>query len=141
MPKRILNVCGVCLGQGISEDGNVIIPIQHKEDCKMSKDMKRAVRHAVKNIKCANCGAYGGKEGKLMKCSGCHAVHYCSSECQKADWKKHKLECKKSDKKDYAFRKKSKRKSRKATRKSTRKSRKATRKSKRKSRKTIRKSS
>jgi hypothetical protein len=30
---------------------------------------------------------------KLMKCSRCLKIHYCSVECQKKDWKRHKSEC------------------------------------------------
>jgi len=28
-------------------------------------------------------------------CSGCKTVYYCSMECQKQDWKKHKVQCNK----------------------------------------------
>ena len=30
---------------------------------------------------------------KLLKCSKCKKVKYCSRECQIADWKKHKKNC------------------------------------------------
>ncbi|XP_054796474.1 histone-lysine N-methyltransferase ASHR1 isoform X2 [Prosopis cineraria] len=30
---------------------------------------------------------------KLKKCSGCQAVWYCGSTCQRAEWKLHRLEC------------------------------------------------
>lgn len=29
----------------------------------------------------------------LKQCSICKAMHYCSTDCQKADWKVHKQEC------------------------------------------------
>ncbi|KAL3641315.1 Histone-lysine N-methyltransferase ashr1 [Castilleja foliolosa] len=29
----------------------------------------------------------------LKKCSACHVVYYCSSKCQKSDWKMHSVEC------------------------------------------------
>ncbi|KAK4490099.1 hypothetical protein RD792_000756 [Penstemon davidsonii] len=29
----------------------------------------------------------------LKKCSACHVVWYCSSKCQKSDWKLHRVEC------------------------------------------------
>lgn len=38
----------------------------------------------------------------LKKCSGCAYAHYCSRECQAADWKKHKLVCTKIAE-QYAF--------------------------------------
>lgn len=33
------------------------------------------------------------RQGKLKKCSACHVTCYCSAECQKKDWKEHKLVC------------------------------------------------
>jgi len=41
--------------------------------------------------KCARCG----DRGKLKVCATCKSISYCSVECQKEDWKKHKLVCKK----------------------------------------------
>ena len=32
---------------------------------------------------------------KLAECPGCKSAHYCSKECQKRDWKTHKVQCKK----------------------------------------------
>ncbi|RLN14509.1 hypothetical protein BBJ28_00013498 [Nothophytophthora sp. Chile5] len=48
---------------------------------------------------CGRCGAVqrftpDNPEGKLMTCGGCRSVAYCSRECQKKAWKKHKVECK-----------------------------------------------
>lgn len=34
-----------------------------------------------------------GQMKKMKKCSGCEKAYYCSPECQKADWKRHKAEC------------------------------------------------
>lgn len=34
-----------------------------------------------------------GASAELLKCSGCKAVYYCSTACQKADWKNHKAQC------------------------------------------------
>jgi hypothetical protein len=46
---------------------------------------------------CINClqDDYGGGS-KHMNCSACHAVSYCSPECQSEDWTEHKKECKKA---------------------------------------------
>ncbi|KAI3394712.1 hypothetical protein diail_2297 [Diaporthe ilicicola] len=45
-------------------------------------------------LRCMNCGDFEAKGGgALKKCSRCHKVQYCSAECQKKDWKKHRMEC------------------------------------------------
>ena len=35
---------------------------------------------------CAACGAGGAGGAAPRACSGCHAVRYCSRDCQLADW-------------------------------------------------------
>eukprot|EP00026_Physarum_polycephalum_P003297 Phypoly_transcript_03307.p1 GENE.Phypoly_transcript_03307~~Phypoly_transcript_03307.p1 ORF type:complete len:548 (-),score=82.99 Phypoly_transcript_03307:692-2335(-) len=40
---------------------------------------------------CAKCDNQGTN---MMVCSRCRCVKYCGKECQKADWKEHKKECK-----------------------------------------------
>lgn len=52
------------------------------------------------SAQCAQCGALqkfssDNPDGKLMMCSACRSVEYCSRECQKKGWKMHKLDCKK----------------------------------------------
>ena len=90
-----LNVCGFCLAHGESDkDGNVIRPVRHYDDCEMEKSVHRGYRHMERDKKCFACGSYGGEEGKLLKCSGCLCVFYCSKECQKSNWKIHKEQCK-----------------------------------------------
>jgi hypothetical protein len=39
---------------------------------------------------CATCGT---GSGTLLACSGCKDVKYCSKNCQREDWKKHKKLC------------------------------------------------
>ena len=45
----------------------------------------------------SSCALYreSGTKIRLFQCSQCLSVYYCSPECQKQDWKKHKPECKK----------------------------------------------
>ncbi|CAD7972879.1 unnamed protein product [Amoebophrya sp. A120] len=46
-------------------------------------------------MSCNKCGTTGANNlEKLKACSRCKIVHYCSEACQRADWKKHKLNCK-----------------------------------------------
>ena len=40
---------------------------------------------------CAVCSTVG--QTKLMQCSRCKVVKYCSAKCQQADWKTHKRHC------------------------------------------------
>ncbi|KAI5121768.1 hypothetical protein M0805_009579 [Coniferiporia weirii] len=42
----------------------------------------------TKDVGCAVCG-----EKMKSVCSGCHSVSYCSKDCQRADWKRHKPAC------------------------------------------------
>mmetsp|Transcript_3385 Transcript_3385/g.5690 ORF Transcript_3385/g.5690 Transcript_3385/m.5690 type:complete len:244 (-) Transcript_3385:2404-3135(-) len=45
-------------------------------------------------MKCNSCGKQGDDaDNKLMQCSVCGTVKYCSTACQKADWKNHKKNC------------------------------------------------
>uniref|UniRef100_A0A383W4U2 MYND-type domain-containing protein n=1 Tax=Tetradesmus obliquus TaxID=3088 RepID=A0A383W4U2_TETOB len=46
---------------------------------------------------CANCKALqrsDGSGGRLLACSACGCVFYCSKDCQKAHWREHKPQCK-----------------------------------------------
>lgn len=44
---------------------------------------------------CSKCGAATTKAGNaLLKCAKCKTAQYCSPDCQKKDWKKHKQACK-----------------------------------------------
>jgi hypothetical protein len=44
--------------------------------------------------KCSQCKNPPSGDGKLQVCSRCRKVQYCSRDCQKADWKEHKVVCK-----------------------------------------------
>ncbi|KAK2735131.1 mynd finger family protein [Colletotrichum kahawae] len=48
--------------------------------------------------RCRACGKSEAESGtKLKKCTRCLQVKYCSAECQKKDWRKHRAECAESD--------------------------------------------
>ncbi|KAF7293273.1 hypothetical protein HMN09_01206000 [Mycena chlorophos] len=46
---------------------------------------------------CTVCKKPETAEKRMMKCSQCRIMEYCSVECQKIAWKEHKLRCKKDD--------------------------------------------
>ena len=52
-------------------------------------------RKEVTSSKCNYCGKVKGSNSglKLYTCSRCKRANYCSLECQKKDWKKHKQTC------------------------------------------------
>jgi hypothetical protein len=54
-----------------------------------------AAAGAVRPARCVVCGK-GGPSGKLSRCGHCHAVGYCSRECQARDWPSHKRACARS---------------------------------------------
>ncbi|VDB90042.1 unnamed protein product [Peniophora sp. CBMAI 1063] len=58
-----------------------------------NKDAQAKTRE--KKVTCSNptCDREESPSGALRACSQCHAARYCSSECQKADWKAHKKSC------------------------------------------------
>ena len=61
--------------------------------CESSEYHERHVRlHDRLKRRCACCGKTG--KPKLKKCSICKQVWYCNTECQKANWKAHKPDCK-----------------------------------------------
>ncbi|KAJ7594074.1 hypothetical protein C8J56DRAFT_1022870 [Mycena floridula] len=39
------------------------------------------------------CNQCGKRDIKLLRCAKCTSVAYCGAQCQKADWKNHKLKC------------------------------------------------
>ncbi|KAK2059172.1 MYND finger [Colletotrichum caudatum] len=50
-----------------------------------------------KEERCKSCGKAGKNGVALKKCMRCLSVKYCSSECQKRDWRKHRGECEESE--------------------------------------------
>jgi hypothetical protein len=90
-----LEVCGKCMGYVKSGEKK----ISHYEDCPLTDKQKKETNRVVKNMQkgkeCQRCKSVGGENGKLFMCSGCNCTFYCSTKCQKEDWKSHKKECSK----------------------------------------------
>lgn len=40
-----------------------------------------------------SCNTCNKSDAELLKCGRCQSVHYCNRECQKLDWKNHKVVC------------------------------------------------
>jgi tetratricopeptide (TPR) repeat protein len=49
---------------------------------------------SLRSHRCLNCGKMATDIGcRLSKCSRCKQVSYCSRDCQRSDWKSHKVFC------------------------------------------------
>lgn len=65
----------------------------------LDKDAQMQRARVLGELDCAYVGctalrAPGEKKLKSKKCSGCRVVQYCCIDCQKKDWKVHKVVCK-----------------------------------------------
>ncbi len=91
-------------------NGMIDIILDRKEQWDMSQFVKEVLD--VQNIYLTKCHKiFMRMVGKInnttcrcchspnpeFRCSGCHFVRYCSETCSKADWKDHKVVCKKYD--------------------------------------------
>lgn len=47
-----------------------------------------------RGLQCATCHAVAQDGKKLLRCSACQGVRYCSVACQEKDWPRHQKECK-----------------------------------------------
>jgi len=64
------------------------------DEAELSEEGLRAMMRSLQVEACRNCGAKEAKSGgALKKCMRCLEAKYCSAECQKKDWKKHRMEC------------------------------------------------
>ena len=66
--------------QGITTPGEVFNP----------RDCAAYPKFAFKQDTCSICGQ---TEGQLKNCGRCGVKKYCSAECQKMDWPRHKDQC------------------------------------------------
>ncbi|KAJ3292454.1 hypothetical protein HDU79_001409 [Rhizoclosmatium sp. JEL0117] len=82
----------------IQQDGRVAEP---------AVDRGVSLKEALENLDhddesdgscCSYCGrlAMDASGGRLKSCAACRAAFYCTTECQKAHWKEHKVRCRES---------------------------------------------
>lgn len=99
---------GVPLGVKIIKEINKIVTNHLDFVIKMcekqTKNLKKTNQVGSGGIYAVTCSANGNtveqvcmvcsdRQGKLKRCSACGVTCYCSAECQKKDWKEHKLVC------------------------------------------------
>jgi len=53
--------------------------------------------HRGRIVECSFCRKDEPDDQEFGECTGCRLVLYCSKECQRSDWKQHKVECRKCD--------------------------------------------
>ena len=80
--------CMACKAHYLCEKHTKLIN-EHVNVCPKFGDLLPGEKKAAKIVKCRRCR----KETKLMKCAVCESVWYCGAQCQKEDWKRHKLFC------------------------------------------------
>lgn len=62
------------------------ISFQHPDDPEGKRDPE--ITEIIINQMCVNCGREA-----MSECTGCHKVNYCSTFCQRKDWKEHQHSC------------------------------------------------
>ncbi|XP_029991793.1 deformed epidermal autoregulatory factor 1 homolog isoform X2 [Sphaeramia orbicularis] len=62
------------------------ISFQQTDDSETKRNSE--ITELIINQMCVNCGRMA-----ISECTGCHKVNYCSTFCQRKDWKDHQLTC------------------------------------------------
>jgi hypothetical protein len=66
---------------------------QHQPECvRKQRDREERREKKAKRVKCDTCEKKFPYT-KMKKCSRCRKAHYCSIECQKSDWERHRVTC------------------------------------------------
>jgi hypothetical protein len=67
----------------------------HRPDCLIHQEERQERREKkAKQVTCDTCKKRSSYT-KMKKCSRCRSATYCSVECQKQDWNRHKATCQK----------------------------------------------
>ena len=81
----------------MADEHTVVSYLMKRIPCKCLDEKYQQVKNLTKMGRCCNDNCplpdRTTERGKMMTCSQCRAIHYCSRECQKSDWKKHKAYC------------------------------------------------
>ena len=88
--EQAMDRCTSCERHYLCKEHKKLIT-KHVPLCPKFEDLLPSEKKLAAIIKCRRCR----KQTKLMKCSVCEKVWYCSAQCQKDDWKRHKLFCRK----------------------------------------------
>ena len=86
--KKNMNRCLKCLTHYLCPDHEELIH-EHVVVCPKFPDVLPEDEKVAKIERCRRCR----KQTKLMKCAVCEKVYYCGAQCQKEDWKRHKVFC------------------------------------------------
>ena len=90
-----------CIADSLAGDGSVAAAARGRE---LAAWLRRLRRHddvvisgmQVPMAQCAfvACPCHAGRGIPVLKrCTGCNSIWYCSREAQRADWARHKKEC------------------------------------------------
>ena len=96
------------IGELSGGDDHTLISYYRKHiPCSCLDEKYKEVKSIKKMGRCynSNCNLPGGRveKGKMLSCNRCRHTNYCSVECQKADWKRHKENCDNIAEKKDAF--------------------------------------
>ena len=80
-----------------ADDHTLVKFFRHRIPCSCLEEKYQEVKHITKLGRCwfTHCSVPGRilERSKTMYCSRCRNITYCSLECQKADWSRHKPYC------------------------------------------------
>jgi len=71
----------------------VMAPLEHPKGVSPLAHEAAANRQRTILHPCSKCNRIEEAIDVFKKCQRCKAVYYCSKDCQKSDWKKHKKKC------------------------------------------------
>jgi hypothetical protein len=83
--------------QGCADTSITFALLRGKTPLEYAIDKGDADTETIRELRrvCGACSTTPDKnKGKFNKCAACQAMYYCSVECQRVDWPKHKGECK-----------------------------------------------